>query len=961
VTSSKNEKPGRRDLSAVALCAANSCAYLSDVLSAYRAGQIVLSLPRNSKMRTLGGVDITERRTYDDAAGWFDEPFDPIRSDEPAQISFSSGTTGRPKAILISHRALADAVDRINAAMEVDATIREYVGVPVTFSFGFGRVRAVATAGGKSYLPKNGFDLSEITRMLSAGEINAISAVPTLWRMALANADAIRAAGQKVRWIEIGSQYMSRDEKEQMKTLFPNAKIVQHYGLTEASRSTLLDISGTTGKALESIGLPTGDVEVEIANDGAIRIRGSHVATGLVTGAGVTPVVGGDGWLVTADKGYLEDGYLYYKGRLDELINCGGVKIDPTQFEQRLLAGLGVGDGIAVGRVTDALRGERVLVAITPDAGVDRSLIEEKAITIAETYGLAGRGTLAFSTIAKIPTTTTGKVQRNKLAELPDLAKITEVEAVVPTDSGKTTELQTLWAEIIGVPTVGLDQSFYDLGGDSLSALTAIMRMETLGIAPDIARGIFDGKTIAELTGAATSATSDSVTEPLSSGKAAELQTLWAEIIGVPTVGLDQSFYDLGGDSLSALTAIMRMETLGIAPDIARGIFDGKTIRDLAGDDTTPTITAPTPQHVAHTPTGTSSPAMTFAEMMNSVHAIRGVLILWVVVVHWLPGVLARLPGDVAWVYGAINPMLRYGTPGFAMVFGLGVGALSVHQYSKNKKQFRRGNLFNVKLIVTGVLFMALFRIATLISAGTFGEPNSVSYVFYSAVAYYALAVLTLPILLGLISANQNWLLNTLLICAACVAINEVLELTIAPLELKGVLELAKILLSAKYGYFQMTSYVMIGVAFGLLLRQHHGWKQLVPHMFAYGAVLIVIGVSMLAETSGFESLSSFDDLRPWHLVIYAGATLWIVGAFCLLNRAGGPLRGSMMRRVNGFAITSGILALPIFVGHEVVIPAKSLLFNLGVPSRISLIIPLGIFLGGLAILYTRLLKIFGN
>jgi acyl-CoA synthetase (AMP-forming)/AMP-acid ligase II len=131
-----------------------------------------------------------------------------IATDTPAQISFSSGTTGRPKALLLSHRALNDVVTRINDAMGVTDEIREYIGVPVTFSFGFGRARAVAVAGGQSYLPPNGFDPTEIGRMLKAGEINAISAVPTLWRVLLAHPEVIGQAGDKVRWIEIGSQYM---------------------------------------------------------------------------------------------------------------------------------------------------------------------------------------------------------------------------------------------------------------------------------------------------------------------------------------------------------------------------------------------------------------------------------------------------------------------------------------------------------------------------------------------------------------------------------------------------------------------------------------------------------------------------------------------------------------------------------------------------------------------------------
>ena len=535
----------------------------------------------------------------------------------------------------------------------------------------------------------------------------------------------------------------------------------------------------------------------------------------------------------------------------------------------------------------------------------------------------------------------------------------------------RAAELQALWAEVLNVPTVSLHESFYDLGGDSLSALTVIMRMEALGLDPDTARMIFDGKTIAQITGAEAPAAPQAVAaappptaEAPATGRAAELQALWAEVLNVPSVSLHESFYDLGGDSLSALTVIMRMEALGLDPDTARMIFDGKTIAAIAGaDGPAPVLepvaapAAPPPETPSTAPATPEKGGLSFAEMMNAVHATRGVLILWVVVVHWLPGVLARIAGDAAWIYEAMNPALRYGTPGFAMVFGLGVGALGLQHYAKNRDMFLKGNRLNVMLVGGGVLIMALIRLAAVSTDGEPFGPYTVSFLFYSAIAYYALAMLTMPLIMRVLHMGPDRLLTALLVGAICMALHEFLATTVAPLKPGGVLELMKILLTAKYGYFHMTAYVMVGVAMGILLRRWHGSARLSQDMGFYGLALIILGSVVLYEVRGDADLMNFGRVHPWHLMIYAGVTLWIIAIFCRINRGNARGAGPIIRYGNAFAITSGILALPIFVGHEIVIPIKSLLENLGLPGSIALLIPLLLFLGGLAFGYVRLMK----
>ena len=859
----------------VALEAANSRAYLRAVFQAWGDGQCVMALPEGAGGRTVPGIKVIAQASFTPDTGWFDETLPDAAEEAHALVAFSSGTTGRPKAILIAHRALKDVVDRINTAMEVDDTIREYLGVPVTYSFGFGRVRAVAAVGGKSFLPKHGFDPSEIGRMLAAGEINAVSAVPTLWRILLANRCSIlEDAALNLKWIEIGSQWMTGAEKLELRRLFPKAKIVQHYGLTEASRSTLLDISAAPEDRLDTVGRPVGQTRIDIDAAGLIRTRGPHLAEGLITEAGVSSVVDDDGWLTTSDRGRLDDGWLYYEGRADELINSGGLKIDPASFEQAINSTLGVPGAVAASRMADPLRGEKVLVVLRQDAGLDRETVTQAIRVEATRIGLAGDGAFELREVAELPLTATGKVKRADLASLD------------PVD--------------VPPPVTGA------------SAEGAHARSGAGGI---------------------------------SSPKAAELQKLWGEILGLETVPTNKGFYDLGGDSLSALTTILRMERLGIDADVARGIFEGKTISELAGEEPDAAVTG------SATPPA-SGLGLTLTEAANSIHGARGVLVLWVVIVHWLPALLVRFdPAFIQWFIAAI-PVWRLGTPGFAMVFGMGLGALGLYHYASNKERFLKNTWFNTKLVVGGVLVLALAKFLVLMANGDLLDRVALSGLFYSVISFYALALLTMPVIVWLLNRRQNRLLTIFSISAGSALIHLLLVEMLAHYQPVAALETAKLLLTAKYGYFRMLSFVMIGVAIGWLFRRHHMDKGIAKTLALYGIVLIAFGTvgTLQSETS----VEEFGRTNLWHLSVYAGVVVLILAGFTALNRAGGP-DWTVLRWFNAFFVASGILALPMFVGHEIIFAVKQLFDAFQIPDAASLAILLSVFFTGMFFAYRKL------
>ena len=387
----------------------DSLDFVRQVFAAYNAGRFVALVAAEPGGDTfcdaLAPYIPKERVIPEPGRGWLDVHW-PLPDDErPAQIVFSSGTEGRTKAFVLRHRALADVAHRLNAAMQLDKSVREYVAVPVTHSFGLGRCRAVAVAGGKCYLPENGFDAIEFRRMLAADQINAISLVPTLLRALLKRPESIGILGEKVRWIEIGTQHMSAAEKVQMRELFPHARILLQYGLTEAPRTSFLIIDKAAEEHLDSVGQTHGHTQVRISDSGRIQIRGPHLADGQLQDGELIPLCGEDGWFETKDLGSVQDGYLYYQGRSDDLINCGGIKVDPELLQQRVAESLDAEQHLAICGIPDSMWGQGFFVAID----VQNAL---------ETIGIRATSSIKIQQVKTIPCTVTGKVQRRQLAML---------------------------------------------------------------------------------------------------------------------------------------------------------------------------------------------------------------------------------------------------------------------------------------------------------------------------------------------------------------------------------------------------------------------------------------------------------------------------------------------------------------------------------------------------------------
>lgn len=278
---------------------------------------------------------------------------------DPAMIMFTSGTTGKKKATVLTHSNLMQTAQYINSFMCVTEPLVDYVCIPLHHSFGFGRSRCVWLSGGTIILDNGLFNPRLAVDRMKTFKANAFSGVPSVMAMFIGYArHQLEAIADQVRYVEIGSAPMSVEHKSFLVSTLKEARICMHYGLTEASRSCLIEFREEDHK-LSSVGRHSPGVSVQIVDEsgcevpvghlGQIAIRGPNVAAGYFNDPELTGRVFRSGWFYTGDVGRMDDdGYIYYEGRMDDMINVGGDKVSPGDIERRIQKNIHVGRDFCV-------------------------------------------------------------------------------------------------------------------------------------------------------------------------------------------------------------------------------------------------------------------------------------------------------------------------------------------------------------------------------------------------------------------------------------------------------------------------------------------------------------------------------------------------------------------------------------------------------------------------------------
>jgi long-chain acyl-CoA synthetase len=342
-----------------------------------------------------------------------------------ALIIFTSGTTGRPKGVVLSQRALAGKLAAIDSLLHFGRGESTLLVLNITFSFGIWVSLLTLVTGGTLHIHEK-FAPREFCVAVATAKIARAAVVPTMMRALFADAPAALAAAggsAALRQILIGGESLGGALAAEIAAHFPRADLVDIYGLTETATSDFFLLAEDRARFAGCIGRPSPRVEYRIAAaDGAaaasgevgeLQIRTPFIMNGYLDAPALTAAAFQDGWFRTGDMARVrEGGVVELAGRAKELISRGGNKVSPLELEQIFAAHPDVAAAMAAG-AADPILGERIHVLVVPRPG--RVMTEESLRAHAAARLPKFRQPDAYHFAEAVPLGRTGKADRGAL------------------------------------------------------------------------------------------------------------------------------------------------------------------------------------------------------------------------------------------------------------------------------------------------------------------------------------------------------------------------------------------------------------------------------------------------------------------------------------------------------------------------------------------------------------------
>lgn len=444
----------------VALCSANTPDYLVAMCGVWIAGAAVV--PINAKLHAkeiafilqdsgASHVFASKARRADlasetaqpvialdgpDFTAMTSGPPAPIAARKPddlAWLFYTSGTTGRPKGVQITHGMLAAA--SLCYPVDVDPVSQDDAALyAAPMSHGAGLYAAIhLRMGARHIVPRSGgFDPDEVLALSAAHGPTSMFMAPTMLRRLTDAAKARGARGHGIKTIVYGGGPMYRADIEEAVAWF-GPRFVQIYGqgecpmaITALSRADIADRSHARWQQrLASVGRAQSAVTLAIVDDrgqplapgqtGEIMVRGTPVMPGYWNNPDASAAALHDGWLKTGDLGHLDDdGYLTLVDRSKDVIISGGTNIYPREIEEVLLTHSSIHAVAVVGRPSPEW-GEEVVAFVVPAPGTtpDPAMLDAHLLTELARF----KRPKAYIQIADLPRNNYGKVLKTTLRD----------------------------------------------------------------------------------------------------------------------------------------------------------------------------------------------------------------------------------------------------------------------------------------------------------------------------------------------------------------------------------------------------------------------------------------------------------------------------------------------------------------------------------------------------------------
>ena len=344
----------------------------------------------------------------------------------PALILYTSGTTGAPKGVALSHANLLANAEAVVAYLELGADDRVLSVLPFYYAYGASVLHTHLMRGACVVLAPNLLFPHQLLEALVRERATGFSGVPSTYALLLEHVELGDYDFSSLRYLTQAGGAMSPALTRKLRAALPQPRLFVMYGQTEAtSRISWLPPERLDEK-LGSVGIPVQGVSWKIQREdgsdaapgdsGEVWVRGPNVMLGYWNNPVATAAVLRDGWLHTGDIGYLDaDGFLFLHGRRSDMIKTGAHRVHPTDVEE-VIAEISYIREVAVVGVDDTILGQVIKAFVVTDDIPPRAEDRIKAHCRARLAPYKIPRHIAF--VDALPRTASGKVRRVQLMQL---------------------------------------------------------------------------------------------------------------------------------------------------------------------------------------------------------------------------------------------------------------------------------------------------------------------------------------------------------------------------------------------------------------------------------------------------------------------------------------------------------------------------------------------------------------
>ena len=354
-----------------------------------------------------------------------DITFDFPTEDMTCDIMFTTGTTGKSKGVMESHRAVVAVSENVQYGAEIPEGNIYLVPAPINHASAI-RKLYVSMLTGTTVVLLDGFtNIKKFYSYIEKYKVTSILMPPAAVRMLLVlSAKKLGEFSGQLHHIHTGSAAFPEADKEKLCELLPNTRLYFAYGSSEAGCVSMFDYSQHKG-LISCVGKPNKNADIFIVDDnrneiksskenqGLIAIRGGMVMQGYFNEPELTDSVLVDGTVYTNDIGYIdENGFVFVLGRKGDVISIGGLKIAPTEVENIVLHYPGIAECVCYAK-EDRMGGCVPKLNIVPEKGAEIDFKELR--TFMAGYLEAFKIPKLMEIVDEIPKTANGKINRKVL------------------------------------------------------------------------------------------------------------------------------------------------------------------------------------------------------------------------------------------------------------------------------------------------------------------------------------------------------------------------------------------------------------------------------------------------------------------------------------------------------------------------------------------------------------------